>query len=247
MSEWYADFSEDGIINKDHKMDPWSNISDDDIIRKSEEQKKSIAEKIKTLKTKLETEYDQLRFVLKQKDNYLKEIEGILSYEEILRLELYIEIVIYMRPSTSHEDSLIMSLRYEKPEEFKQLVIKYHTECTRETDRLSSIHKIEEALAKLQKIQDFEEAKQNKNKDLILSFRSSNEKVQNQKDELKELIKQNNMLEKEMLKLKVEYDSFNRLHLNPDSNLANLNVYQRKRDPPVPFSSISNNKQLYFF
>ena len=57
MFECYADFSENRIINKDNKIDPQSNILNDDLIRKSEAQKKPITEEIKALKAKLETEY----------------------------------------------------------------------------------------------------------------------------------------------------------------------------------------------
>ena len=50
MFEWYADFSENRIINKDHKIDSQSNILNDGLIRKSQEQKKSITEKNKAFK-----------------------------------------------------------------------------------------------------------------------------------------------------------------------------------------------------
>ena len=39
MIELYADFSKNGIINKDHKINQQSNILNDDLIRKSEERK----------------------------------------------------------------------------------------------------------------------------------------------------------------------------------------------------------------
>ena len=124
---------------------------------------------------------------------------------------LYIEGVINKRSSTNHEDSLIMSLRYEKPEEFIQITIKYHTECTRESDILSNIHKLGETLAKYQKFKMKKKPNKIKIKranSLISSFKWEGIKA---KDELKQMIKQNNMLEKEMLKLQVEYDSLNRL------------------------------------
>lgn len=36
MREWYADLMDDGIINREHPIDPWSDISDEDIEKKKE-------------------------------------------------------------------------------------------------------------------------------------------------------------------------------------------------------------------
>lgn len=54
MREWYADLMDDGIINREHKIDAWSNISDKDIKLKQEEEKGDIEERIKKLKKKVD-------------------------------------------------------------------------------------------------------------------------------------------------------------------------------------------------
>jgi hypothetical protein len=38
MREWYADLMDDGIINREHPVDPWSDISDSDVKKKKDEQ-----------------------------------------------------------------------------------------------------------------------------------------------------------------------------------------------------------------
>jgi hypothetical protein len=49
MREWYADLMDDGIINREHIMDPWSNIKDSDIKILKEEEKGNIDERLKKL------------------------------------------------------------------------------------------------------------------------------------------------------------------------------------------------------
>jgi hypothetical protein len=31
MKEWYADLMDDGIINRKHEIDPWSNVTDAEV------------------------------------------------------------------------------------------------------------------------------------------------------------------------------------------------------------------------
>ena len=54
MREWYADLMDDGIINRQHKIDPWSNISDADVKLKQDEEKGDVEERIRKLKKKLD-------------------------------------------------------------------------------------------------------------------------------------------------------------------------------------------------
>jgi len=54
MREWYADLMDDGIINREHIMDPWSNIKDSDIKILKEEEKGNIDERLKKLWKKVE-------------------------------------------------------------------------------------------------------------------------------------------------------------------------------------------------
>jgi len=39
MRSWYADLMDDGIINRDHSIDPWSNVSDAELKAKKELEK----------------------------------------------------------------------------------------------------------------------------------------------------------------------------------------------------------------
>ena len=56
MTEWYADLKDDGVLNKDYTIDPWIDISDEDIKRKVDEQKEMANDKINKLKQRLENE-----------------------------------------------------------------------------------------------------------------------------------------------------------------------------------------------
>lgn len=68
MAEWYADLKDDGMLNKDYFIDPWLDVSDEDIKRKVEEQKDMTADKIKKLKARLEEEKANLANIIKRKD-----------------------------------------------------------------------------------------------------------------------------------------------------------------------------------
>ena len=53
MREWYADLMDDGIINREHPIDPWSDINDEEIKRRIEEQKSADAERLEKLEKRL--------------------------------------------------------------------------------------------------------------------------------------------------------------------------------------------------
>ena len=56
MRSWYADLMDDGIINRDHNIDPWSNVSDQELKQRKELQKGALEARIEKLKKKIEKE-----------------------------------------------------------------------------------------------------------------------------------------------------------------------------------------------
>lgn len=50
MAEWYADLTDDGIINRDYVFDPWTEFTDDALKKRKEEEKLLAKDKIKLLK-----------------------------------------------------------------------------------------------------------------------------------------------------------------------------------------------------
>ena len=46
MKEWYADLMDDGIINREHPIDPWSNITEADIEHKKKMDQDSIQDQL---------------------------------------------------------------------------------------------------------------------------------------------------------------------------------------------------------
>ena len=56
MRSWYADLMDDGIINWDYSIDPWSNITDEDVKKKKELEKGVIEARIEKMKRKMEKE-----------------------------------------------------------------------------------------------------------------------------------------------------------------------------------------------
>ena len=56
MRSWYADLMDDGIINRDHSIDPWSNVSDAELKQKRDLERGMIQTRIEKLKKKIEKE-----------------------------------------------------------------------------------------------------------------------------------------------------------------------------------------------
>ena len=82
MTEWYADLKDDGVLNKDYTIDPWIDISDEDIKRKVDEQKEMANDKINKLKQRLENEKEKLEVIKTNQNSKMAEIEKLLSSDE---------------------------------------------------------------------------------------------------------------------------------------------------------------------
>lgn len=61
MRSWYADLMDDGIINRDHSIDPWSNVSDAELKAKKELEKGVLQQRIEKLKKKIEKENSEMK------------------------------------------------------------------------------------------------------------------------------------------------------------------------------------------
>ena len=61
MRSWYADLMDDGIINRDHSIDPWSNITDAELKQQKQLEKGVLSERIEKLKKKIEKENTEMR------------------------------------------------------------------------------------------------------------------------------------------------------------------------------------------
>ena len=206
MSQWYADLKDDGVLSKDHTIDPWIDISDEDIKKKVEEQKGMVSDKIKKLKSRLKEEQDKLDAITKKRNSYMEEIEKLISVEEKLKLDVYIEVELFKRASTEEERKLVQQLN-SKGEDFKKLVFDYHTEGANKLDKTVCIRDIEGKLGKLQKSVDFEESKNKKVEEFQENKKKVDENVTKKKEELKKLIEENNKLERDFMKIKVEAES----------------------------------------
>ena len=206
MNQWYTDLKDDGVLNKDHSIDPWIDINDEDVKKKIEEEKGMAVDKVKKLKTKLQEEQSKLDSIVKKRDSLMKEIEQKISVDEKKKLDVYIEVELFKRKCTEEEKELVKQFN-EKGEDFKKLVFEYHTEGAHKLDRTVAIKEIEGKLGKLQKNLDFEETKNKKEEEVKQAKKFVDEKVQKQKEEYKRLIEENNKLERDLMKIKVEAES----------------------------------------
>jgi hypothetical protein len=46
MADWYCDFMDDGILNRDRYVDPWTDITDKDFKSMKEEENQTIQQKL---------------------------------------------------------------------------------------------------------------------------------------------------------------------------------------------------------
>ena len=91
MAEWYNDLKDDGVLDKEYNIDPWIDISDNDIKQKVDEQKDVTEDKIKKLKAKFAEETKKLDQIKENKMKLLESLESQMTVEEKKQLDIYIE------------------------------------------------------------------------------------------------------------------------------------------------------------
>ena len=145
MREWYADLMDDGIINREHPIDPWSDINDEEIKRRIEEQKSADAERLEKLKSKLED-------ILKEKDvldqeiqDILKDIESRVGDSDKDFISQYIEIMILGRPPRDDEKEMLEKMKA-LGDDFYKLCEEYNYKQGVSRDKAISQEEIERLL-----------------------------------------------------------------------------------------------------
>lgn len=126
MAEWYSDIMDDGEINREHPIDPWSDVSDSDLKRKKEEQGAATEDQIKKIKIIIENLKNDYKAAEGEKDAYLKKLEEEhkMSPDEYKGLDEYIESEIMGREVTTDLE-WVKALK-EKGDEFKMDAFTFH-------------------------------------------------------------------------------------------------------------------------
>jgi hypothetical protein len=196
MRKWYNDIKDNGVLDENYLIDPWINVSDEDIKCKLEEQKMQTEVKIRKLKEKLAEEKKQLEEEKRAKDIEKQKLEGFLSREEMGLLDTYIEIEILRKKSSPQQQKIVENFN-KKDDEVKSTINAYHSYDTNRIDKILNVQEIEEKLRKL----EIQQAKEGGEKV------GGGQKDKKKKRELQELIQANHKLEKEIARKKREAES----------------------------------------
>jgi len=180
MREWYDDIAEDGIVNDDSLIDPWMNISEDDIKRKQEMQLRDFEDKVRNSKKKLIADKEILDEAKKEKEDALIKIEENLSPGELKDLPRYIQIELLKRNSKDGEEKMVKDFN-EKGDEFRLWVATYHSNDVKRSEKVLENMETEKRIKKLDKqIAKLKGEKPNSQQD---------DKVTQQRAQLRKLIK----------------------------------------------------------
>jgi hypothetical protein len=142
MRKWYDDIKDNGVLDGDYLIDPWMDVSDEDIKRKQAEQKLQTEAKIKRLKERLAVEKSQLEEEKSAKDAEKKKLEDLLSPQEMLQLDAYIEVEILKKKPTPQQKKIVENFN-KKDDEIKKLIHEYHSHNTNRIDKTLNIQEIE--------------------------------------------------------------------------------------------------------
>lgn len=234
MREWYADLMDDGIINRDHKIDAWSNISDADIKLKKDEEKGSIEDRIKKLKKKIEKQTKEQADVKEKVRQLLGAITGKVTPDISNHLPAYLQIAVLGRPPKPEEMELFVN-------KFKAFGLEFQKTCEDFNFQQGIVRdydlSLKEIKALLEKYEDQqrksafgteEEKKEGGPKQTLPSHQFQPEVVHpmpgpiggakaSSKDDLEKnrkhyakVVAKNNQLEAELKKLKAEVEALNK-------------------------------------